>query len=79
MFALFLIVCCDSLLGRAVARPLVPQIDFPKAAVSAGSQRCSQEHLLLYSALTLFHAYLSLKGGKGMRQECLQHHRQALR
>lgn len=79
MFALFLIVCCDSLLGRAVARPLVPQIDFPKAAVLAGPQRCSQEHLLLYPALTLFHAYLSLKGGKGMRQECLQHHRQALR
>lgn len=68
MFALFLIVCCDSLLGRAVARPLVPQIDFPKAAVLAGSTS------LLYTALTL-----SLKGGKSMRQECLQHHRQALR
>lgn len=26
MFALFLIVWYDSLLGRAVARPLVPQI-----------------------------------------------------
>lgn len=73
MFALFLIVCCDSLLGRAVARPLVPQIDFPKAAMLAGSTS------LLYTALTLFPAYLSLKGGKSMRQECLQHHRQALR